>query len=370
MTTRGRTGLLHHALALRARAAAAAVTGSVLVAMAGGCTESRDGGADPAVPGSGGEVAGTSVEDVPAAVRGPALPGTDLFLDPDSPAAEEVTELTAAGRPDDAREVGKIAARPVAHWLTDPDPGRIRAEAADLVVQAERRKQMPVLVIYYIPKRDCGSYSAGGAPDGAAYRRWVHAVAAGISGHPATVVVEPDAVAQTLDACRAVRDERLRLLGEAISVLRRAGARIYLDAGNPDWIKDIGALAGALRAAGIEQADGFALNVSNFVSTEANVGYGNRLSDALGGAHFVVDTSRNGNGPWSGAGGTGTAPNWCNPPGRALGTAPTTRTGLPRVDALLWVKRPGESDGACRPGEPPAGQWWAEYALDLARRSN
>jgi endoglucanase len=52
-----------------------------------------------------------------------------------------------------------------------------------------------------------------------------------------------------------------------------------------------------------------------------------------------------------------------------LGEAPTADTGLGRVDALLWIKRPGESDGACRPGEPRAGQWWPEYALDLARRS-
>ena len=41
----------------------------------------------------------------------------------------------------------------------------------------------------------------------------------------------------------------------------------------------------------------------------------------------------------------------------------------PRMDALLWVKQPGISDGPCRPGEPGAGQWWPEYALELARNS-
>ena len=56
------------------------------------------------------------------------------------------------------------------------------------------------------------------------------------------------------------------------------------------------------------------------------------------------------------------------PPGRGLGADPTTETGDDRVDALLWVKRPGESDGACRPGEPAAGQWYPEYALGLAQR--
>ncbi|MCC3773203.1 glycoside hydrolase family 6 protein, partial [Streptomyces sp. UNOC14_S4] len=56
---------------------------------------------------------------------------------------------------------------------------------------------------------------------------------------------------------------------------------------------------------------------------------------------------------------------WCNPPGRALGTPPTTATGSPLIDAYLWIKRPGESDGTCR-GAPPAGHWWADYALRLA----
>ena len=79
----------------------------------------------------------------------------------------------------------------------------------------------------------------------------------------------------------------------------------------------------------------------------------------MGGAPFVIDTSRNGAGPAPGD-------DWCNPPGRALGPAPTGQTGDPAVDALLWIKRPGESDGSCN-GAPPAGAWWPEGALALAR---
>ena len=36
------------------------------------------------------------------------------------------------------------------------------------------------------------------------------------------------------------------------------------------------------------------------------------------------------------------------------------------MDAYLWVKTPGESDGTCN-GGPRAGQWWPEYALGLSR---
>ena len=84
------------------------------------------------------------------------------------------------------------------------------------------------------------------------------------------------------------------------------------------------------------------------------------MSSLLGGSHYVIDTSRNGNGP------AADAPlNWCNPAGRALGTRPTTVGLAPRVDALLWIKRPGESDGSCRPGEPTSGWWYADYAVEL-----
>lgn len=47
-------------------------------------------------------------------------------------------------------------------------------------------------------------------------------------------------------------------------------ALVYIDAGNAAWIKDLPALAAALRASGVGHA-GFALNVSNFVPTKASI---------------------------------------------------------------------------------------------------
>jgi endoglucanase len=42
---------------------------------------------------------------------------------------------------------------------------------------------------------------------------------------------------------------------------------------------------------------------------------------------------------------------------------------VPGVDALLWVKTVGASDGACRAGEPSAGTYSLAYALGLAERA-
>ena len=69
---------------------------------------------------------------------------------------------------------------------------------------------------------------------------------------------------------------------------------------------------------------------------------------------FVIDSSRNGQGPWVGN------EDWCNPPDRGLGLRPTSNTGVPLIDAYPWVKIPAESDGSCTrgtagPGDPVRG---------------
>ena len=144
--------------------------------------------------------------------------------------------------------------------------------------------------------------------------------------------------------------------------------------------------------------------------------------------HFVIDTSRNGRthatnattdptyateppghmtlyaqAPYNQAANTIStlaAGSWCNPPGSGVGARPTTVTGDALVDAYLWVKTVGESDGPCnsaggvrawnyslysKPGwpstlpeqaafdplwglvDPAAGAWFSEQALELAQ---
>ncbi|GIF12408.1 glycoside hydrolase family 6 protein [Actinoplanes teichomyceticus] len=301
------------------------------------------------------------------AVRVPAAtPPEDrpLYVDPTGAAAAQVRAYERAGRTAEAAIVRRIAGQPVATWFTDSRPDTVH-RAARLVATADRAGKVPVLVLYNIPYRDCSGHSAGGARDAPSYRRWVASMAAALRGRSALVVLEPDAVAHAVTGClgRGPAAERFALLAGAIETLAALpGVRVYLDAGNPTWVP-ADRMAPALLRAGAQRARGFALNVANFETTEDNLTYGARLSRLLGGSPFVIDTSRNGNGP--ARRGTGDR-HWCNPPGRRLGHPPTLRTGHPSVDAYLWVKRPGESDGACRPGAPPAGQWYPAYALALA----
>ncbi|MGW0648904.1 glycoside hydrolase family 6 protein [Streptomyces umbrinus] len=293
-------------------------------------------------------------------VREPG-PVESFWVDPRSRAALQAAEWRLTGRTADALLMDRIATRPQAEWLNGPAS---RAVVRARTAAAARQGRTAVLVAYYIPHRDCGSYSGGGAWNAAGYRKWVDDFAAGLGARDAYVIVEPDAVAQTVAGCASVvAEERYALLAYAVDRLKRqSGTRVYLDAGNSAWLPDTSKLVEPLTQSGIARADGFALNVSNFQTDAASSAYGNRLSAALGGKHFVIDTSRNGNGPYTGT------DSWCNPPGRALGTPPTTATGAPLIDAYLWIKRPGESDGTCR-GGPTAGQWWPSYALELARNA-
>ena len=314
-------------------------------------------------------VAGDKEEPAPPSAGPSPTPGRfagqSLYVEPAGPAVDQVRTWESAGRTADAALIRKIAEQPVAAWFADESPGYAdRARA--LATAAAAAGRLPVLTLYHIPQRDCSGQSAGGAATPAAYTTWVAAIAAALAGQRAVVILEPDAVAQAVQDClsAAERRERFALLGTAIDTLSaNPGLTVYLDGGNPGWITDPARMSAALTEAGVARADGFALNVANFETTAANIAYGTALSERLGGAHFVIDTSRNGNGPAAKTGGDG---HWCNPPGRALGDPPTTTTGHDLVDAYLWIKRPGESDGACGDGAPPAGRWWPEYALDLA----
>ncbi|MFC9885606.1 glycoside hydrolase family 6 protein [Streptomyces pilosus] len=337
--------------AFAGRRASAAVLGAALLVT--GCS-SGDGDGDGD---DRGEAAGAVVTQQPKE--------TDPFwVNPDGLSARKVAELRGDGKKAEAEQIRKIAEQPVGEWISPEKP---EEQARAYTEGAEKADRTALLVLYNIPHRDCDQYSRGGAADGDAYRDFVDAVARGIGDRPATVILEPDAVLHLVDGCtpQQYHEERYDLLGGAIDKLKGLkNTKVYLDAGNAGW-GNPDQIFDPLKRAGIDRADGFSVNVSNFYTTEDSIAYGKQLSAKVGGKPFVIDTSRNGNGPYTEG---DPKERWCNPPGRALGETPTVDTADPLVDAYLWVKRPGESDGECK-GGPKAGQWWADYALELAKSS-
>ncbi|MDK2761925.1 MAG: glycoside hydrolase family 6 protein [Sphingopyxis sp.] len=365
-----------------------------------------------------------------------------LFVDVRSTTAVAAEKLEGAAK-DDAVRLSKI---PSALWLAYGSPEVVEAKARDLVDRASAESQLPVLVAYNIPYRDCALYSAGGAADGAAYLDWIRGIARGIGDRSAIVILEPDGLGvipwhRTLggdvEGCRpagqdesaaARRYEELRGAVAILSALPKVS--IYLDGTGSSWLAP-GEIASRLVKADVAKVSGFFLNVSNFESDDRVIPYARWVSDCIAlvtrgldpracpsqyspatfddqatwhatdaaydrlfaqrrlkrdparQKHAVIDTSRNGQGSWKPqAGKYRDAEVWCNPPGRGLGRLPSLDSGNPYVDALLWIKVPGESDGECHRGTagpadpergvkaPPAGQWFAAQARELIERAD
>jgi len=344
----------------------------------------------------------------------------------------------------DALLLSRIAS---ASWFADGTPDMVETKVRDIVDRATAAGQVPVLVAYNIPFRDCALYSAGGASDGAAYLAWIKGFAAGIGDRQAIVILEPDGLGiipwhRTLDGtvenCQPqgqdgrASDRRYAQLRGAVAILAALpNVRLYLDGTGSSWLAP-GEAANRLIRAGVARATGFFLNVSNFESDARVVPYARWVSDCItlvtrGGIdprdcpsqyapadfkdhrtwgatdaafdrlfekaalrrdpasqkHAVIDTSRNGRGSWHPpVGKYSDAEVWCNPPDRGLGRRPTFETGNPYVDAFLWIKIPGESDGECHRGlggpadpergitAPPAGSWFAQQARELIELAN
>lgn len=387
------------------------------------------------------------------------LPAGTRFLvpAPNQGAVQQGIDLLRQGRLADAARLAKMLATPQAVWVTKGTPAEARRAVERAVALADAQRAVAVLVAYNIPGRDCGGLSAGGALTTADYKAWIDGFAAGIGRHKAVVILEPDALGLIPSACNGGAGEpgftdaaRFEELNYAVDALvAQPNTIVYLDATHSAWLNVHDAATRLLRA-GVQRAQGFFLNVSNFQYTPNLVQYGTWISKCIaritgtpssddcpdqywnggphpahiadllgewtgvalsrygvwsdttdtpelntsgentryagttGTTHFVVDTSRNGLGPWqfpSTYPNDGVAQDWCNPPGRGLGArpaaAPLADNAL--VDAYLWIKIPGESDGQCTRGtagptdpewgvaDPAAGQWFPQQALQLAQ---
>lgn len=367
------------------------------------------------------------------------LSGSSLYVNPFSTTLEAAQSLTGQARLD-AQLLGSI---PSAEWITGGTPAEAQAAADEVVSAAAATGRMPVIVAYNLPFRDCAQYSAGGAADTAAYQAWVDGVAAGIGARSATVILEPDGlgiIPWNIDAngnaewCQPAEldpataaDDRYAQVNYAVDAFAGLPATsVYLDGTHSGWL-GVADISARLIRGGVERADGFFLNASNYVQTERLEKYGTWISECIhltqnswwqsawcssqyypaspddfstwgltdatydqayadtglvrdpaAMAHFVIDTSRNGQGPWTAPEGAYPDPEvWCNPPGRGAGAVPSTTIDDPLIDALLWIKVPGESDGQCYRGtggpsdpargteDPAAGEWFAQQAREL-----
>ncbi|WP_237105258.1 glycoside hydrolase family 6 protein [Nonomuraea sp. MG754425] len=261
-----------------------------------------------------------------------------------------------------------IGSKPIFEWFGGWF-GDLTLAVDAYVGAAQAQDRLPMLVAYNIPNRDaCAGHSGGGAGDAAGYHAWITEFARAIGNRHAVVVLEPDGVAAAGCVTQIGKDpeDQYRMLLDATQVLRAQApnAWVYLDAGNATWIP-AAQMAPLLVKSGVAGTRGFSVNVSNYLTTADSETYAaavkGLLQGSVGAKTYVIDTSRNGNGPY-----TDDTPgdNWCNPPGRKLGTPPQRQTT--GAEYLFWVKVPGDSDGPCGiAGSTPAGEFSPDLAMAL-----
>ena len=346
--------------------------------------------------------------------------GARMYVNPDY---ARTVEGLAAAHPAEAALLKKMAAFPTAIWLSSiADTKDLSRHLDDALAQQKAGGQpvVSVFVLYDLPNRDCNAKASAGelpaTPEGEArYQRdYVDVVAAAFAAHPdqrIAVIMEPDSLANLVTnlenpTCQAAEGIYKRGIAYAITKLSLPNVFLYVDAAHAGWLgwprnlaksvplyKQVLAMAG-----GADRVRGFAMNVSNYdsakdptnpprdpaASPNDELGYVEDLAKALGaagitGKGFVIDTGRNGK-----AHVRTTLGNWCNIKGAGLGERPQA-SPAPMVDAYLYIKVPGESDGTANskasrfdpncvsddatPGAPEAGKMFDSYLIDLLKKA-
>ena len=171
------------------------------------------------------------------------------------------------------------------------------------------------------------------------FRRRVDEMVAGTGRRPVVYLLEIDGIGST--ACMARHgslpawEELLRYEIDKVSALPHAV--VYIEAGYSD-ANSVGYTARALNRVGVGKIRGFFTNDTHLNWTIKEIRWAERISRKTHGAHFIVNTAQNGNGPtlnphprYQGV------EDLCNPPGRGLGPRLTTDTGFSHLDALMWT---------------------------------
>ncbi|KAG2019603.1 cellobiohydrolase II-I [Coprinopsis cinerea AmutBmut pab1-1] len=320
---------------------------------------------------------------------------------------------------------------PTFAWISDSASiDSIPPLIADALAQQEEtgEKVIVQIVIYNLPDRDCSAKASDGEfhldDDGFnKYKAYVNRIAEELSTEDAdklhfAIILEPDSLGNLVtnmhvEKCRGAEAAYKEGIAYTISSLQKPNIDLYLDAAHGGWLgwndnlrpsaeiyREVLDLAREITPGA--RVRGLATNVSNYnpYKTQAREPYtewNNSYDEwnyvknlvphleAVGfPAHFIVDQGRSGKGgirtSWS---------QWCNIRGAGFGIRPTSDPQVldsENVDAIVWVKPGGESDGTsdvdakrfdenCRSEvahvpAPEAGQWFNDFVVNLVLNAN
>lgn len=356
-----------------------------------------------------------------ATISGNPFSGAALFVNPRY--AADVKASAAKESADIAAKMNKVAGISTALWIDRI--AKIKEVSATIAqAQAEQKKsQKPALVtivVYNLPERDCSASSSAGelsaADDGmnkykTMYIDEIAKMLKQYSDLKFAAIIEPDSLpnmATNMGVSKCVGAAPLYKEGVAYAIkkLSLPHVALYLDTAHGGWLgwpdnrrkmalifKEVLDLAG-----GSHMIRGFASNVSNYSPLkqanpdpnpesfyESNpardeLSFAKLLAQDLSAAglknvNFIIDTSRNGKAKSRDIWGS-----WCNVKAAGIGERPRVAPA-PGIDAYVWVKPPGESDGvsssdaprfdtSCQSNDsmleaPQAGEWFHKHFKSL-----
>lgn len=203
------------------------------------------------------------------------------------------------------------------------------------------------------------------------FERQIDEMARGIDRRPAVLLLELDAVGASRCMVRngglSAWEADMRYEIDKVAALPHTVAYIeggYADGNGPGYT------ARVLNAVEIGKIRGFFTNDTHEDWTINEIRWGQRVSQLTHGAHFIVNTANNGQGPLVPANRVRFGNEiLCNPPARGIGPLPRANPGYARVDAFLWTAPPGNSSGSCN-GGPAPGTFWPPKAEGMAERAN
>jgi len=274
-------------------------------------------------------------------------------------------------------ELEKIASQPEAQRFSafsgGGGPGAIRAQVNKIFcgnLSADPRS-VPIISTYFAHPGVNGCSRGDIAAAMPVFRRRIDEMASTTGNHPAVYLLELDALGSSACYARAgamsAWEAMLRYEVDKMAALPHTV--VYLEAGYSDS-NGAAYTARALNKIGIGRIRGFFTNDTHINWTINEVRWAEKISRMTRGAHYIVNTAQNGNGPLMNRNRVRYGnEDLCNPPRRGLGPLPTTNTGFPHADAFLWTHVPGNSSGSCN-GGPPSGSFWTAKAIDLASHAN
>lgn len=346
--------------------------------------------------------------------------GADMFVDPRFVAQ---VESSIQRSPDKARELGVLGKQSTAVWLDRLDRlDLLESKLAAAKAQQESTGKPVVItfVVYNLPERDCAANASNGelnTGNGGLARyqaEYIDRISGAFARYPdlrIVAIVEPDSLANMatnmhLSRCQVAAPIYRQGVAYAIRALTMPHVSLYLDVAHGGWLgwdDNRTKIAQTFRevlnmVGGSHAVRGFVTNTANYSPlTRPNpdllpdsyyqwnpardeLTFVRLLSESFAAAgiqnrNFLIDTSRNGNPVARQVWG-----NWCNIARAGIGERPQAAPA-PGVDAYLWVKIPGESDGvsesgaprfdlSCQSsdsllGAPQAGEWFHDHLVNM-----